>query len=93
MKGNTLPRPLNEVLGRKLAYWIAEIEGRLDHEDDFQEKLLQFPKLLEDSTFFDKEEEAFIKDMFLHMLSLTFIVQRHREEIELFYEEYNNLGC
>ena len=93
MKGNILPRPLNEVLGRKLAYWIAEIDGRLDHEDDFQEKLLQFPKLLEDSTFFDKEEEAFIKDMFLHMLSLTFIVQRHREEIELFYEEYNNLGC
>jgi len=48
---------------------------------------------LEDSSFFDKEEEAFIKDMFLHMLSLTFIVQRHKEEIELFCEEYNNLGC
>lgn len=93
MKGNILPRPLNEVLGRKLAYWIAEIDDRLDREDDFQEKLLQFPKLLEDSGFFDQEEKAFVKNIFLHMLSLTFIVQRHKEEIELFCEEYNNLGC
>ena len=92
MKGNRLPRPLNEVLGRrKLVYWLCEIDDRLDREDDFQERLLQFPKLLEDSTFFDKEEQAFVKDMFLHMLSLTFIIQRHKEEIAAFCEEYNNL--
>ena len=84
-----LPRPRNEVLGRKLVYWLCEIDDRLDREDDFQEKLLQFPKLLEDSTFFDKEEQAFVKDMFLHMLSLTFIIQRHKEEIALFSDDYN----
>ena len=84
-----LPRPLGEVLGRKLVYWLCEIDDRLDREDDFQEKLLQFPKLLEDSTFFDQEEQAFVKDMFLHMLSLTFIIQRHKEEIALFSDDYN----
>ena len=84
-----LPRPLGEVLGRKLVYWLCEIDDRLDREDDFQEKLLQFPKLLEDSTFFDQEEKAFVKDMFLHMLSLTFIIQRHKEEIALFSDDYN----
>lgn len=90
MKENKkLPRPLNEVLGRKLVYWLCEIDDRLDREDDFQEKLLQFPKLLEDSTFFDQEEKAFVKDMFLHMLSLTFIIQRHKEEIALFSDDYN----
>ncbi len=76
-----LPSPLNEVLGRKLAYWLCEIDDKIDREEDFQEKLLQFPKLLEDSTFFDKEEEAFVKDIFLHVLSLTFIIQKHKEEI------------
>ena len=84
-----LPRPLGEVLGRKLVYWLCEIDDRVDREDDFQEKLLQFPKLLEDSTFFDQEEKAFVKDMFLHMLSLTFIIQRHKEEIALFSDDYN----
>ena len=33
-----LPRPLNEVLGRKLVYWLCDIYDRLDREDDFQEK-------------------------------------------------------
>ena len=93
MRGDKkLPRPLNEVFGRKLVYWLCEIDDRLDREDDFQEKLLQFPKLLEDSTFFDQEEKAFVKDMFLHMLSLTFIIQRHKEEIALFSDDYNGLG-
>jgi hypothetical protein len=64
MKGNILPRPLNEVLGRKLAYWIAEIDGRLDHEDDFQEKLLQFPKLLEDSSFLTRKKKHLSKICF-----------------------------
>jgi len=84
-----LPSPLNEVLGRKLAYWLCEIDDKIDREEDFQEKLLQFPKLLEDSTFFDKEEEAFVKDIFLHVLSLTFIIQKHKEEIRTFCEQYN----
>ena len=84
-----LPSPLNKVLGRKLAYWLCEIDDKIDREEDFQEKLLQFPKLLEDSTFFDKEEEAFVKDIFLHVLSLTFIIQKHKEEICTFCEQYN----
>jgi len=84
-----LPSPLNEVLGRKLAYWLCEIDDKIDRVEDFQEKLLQFPKLLEDSTFFDKEEEAFVKDIFLHVLSLTFIIQKHKEEICAFCEQYN----
>nr|DAQ94513.1 MAG TPA: hypothetical protein [Caudoviricetes sp.] len=84
-----LPSPLNEVLGRKLAYWLCEIDDKIDRVEDFQEKLLQFPKLLEDSTFFDKEEEAFVKDIFLHVLSLTFIIQKHKEEIWTFCEQYN----
>ena len=89
MNTNKIPRPLNEQLGRKLSFWVSEIDYKLDNEEDFQEKLLQFPKLISDSDFLDKEEEAFVREMFLHMLSLTFIVQKHKEEIAVFYEEYN----
>ena len=84
-----LPRPLNEQLGSKLSRWLCEVATKISKSEDIQEKLFQFPDILVDSSYFDEEEIALVRLVFSRMLSLSFITQKHFEEIEEFYEEYN----
>jgi hypothetical protein len=87
---NKLPRPLNEQLGIKLSGWLCEVANKIAESEDIQEKLFSFPDLLEDSSFFDEEEKTLVRFVFSRILSLSFITQKHLEEIKDFYEEYNN---
>ena len=89
-RDNKLPRPLNEQLGIKLSGWLCEVANKISQSEDIQKRLFQFPDLLEDSSFFDEEEKTLVRFVFSRILSLSFITQKHLEEIEEFYEEYNN---
>ena len=91
MRGdNKLPRPLNEPLGIKLSGWLCEVANKIAESEDIQEKLFSFPDLLEDSSYFDEEEKKLVRFVCSRILSLSFITQKYLEEIEEFYEEYNN---
>lgn len=91
MRGdNKLPRPLNEQLGIKLSGWLCEVANKIAESEDIQEKLFSFPDMLEDLSYFDEEEKKLVRFVCSRMLSLSFITQKHLEEIEAFYEEYNN---
>ena len=88
--GQQTTPPTEWAAGDK-ALWLALRSSQQDFTiGGYTGRLFQFPDLLEDSSFFDEEEKTLVRFVFSRILSLSFITQKHLEEIEEFYEEYNN---
>ena len=89
---NKTPRALSQELGIKLSDWIHNITYYFDNWKDKQEELFAIIRSTEDPNIINtSDEKATIRDVLSYMLSLSFIVLREKEQIEEFYEDYNNL--
>lgn len=84
-----MPRVLSGRLGAKLSFWVRAMSLRIEADEDFQEKVLSIVQGRYDFEL-TEEEKALIQGLLSEILSLSFIVQKHKEEIDRFYEEYNN---
>ena len=88
---NKTPRALSQELGIKLSDWTHNVTYYFDEWKDKQEELFAIIRSTEDPNVINTpEEKATIRDVLSYMLSLSFIVLREKEQIEEFYEDYNN---
>ena len=88
---NKTPRALSQELGIKLSEWTHNITYYFDNWKDKQEELFAIIRSTEDPNIINTtEEKATIREVLSYMLSLSFIVLREKEQIEEFYEDYNN---
>ena len=88
---NKNPRALSQELGIKLSDWTHNVTSYFDICDDKQEQLFAIIRSTEDPDIINTpEEKATIRDVLSYMLSLSFIVLREKEQIDEFYEDYNN---
>ena len=89
---NKTPRALSQELGIKLSEWIHNVSSYFDFCDNKQEELFAIIRSTEDPNIINSaDEKATIRDVLSFMLSLSFIVLREKEQIEEFYEDYNDL--
>lgn len=83
MKKQTQPR-----FEAKISYWLdAHADYTLECIEDYQEKLHSLIRCNVESICDD--ERQLIVDMLNELLSLSFILQNHKEDAEKFYEYYN----
>ena len=88
---NKTPRALSQELGIKLSDWTHNVTYYFDNWKDKQEELFAIIRSTEDPNIINTpEEKATIRDVLSYMLSLSFIVLREKEQIDEFYEDYNN---
>ena len=88
---NKTPRALSQELGIKLSEWTHNVTYYFDNLKEKQEELFAIIRSTEDPNIINTpEEKATIRDVLSYMLSLSFIVLREKEQIEEFYEDYNN---
>ena len=88
---NKTPRALSQELGIKLSEWTHNVTYYFDEWKDKQEELFAIIRSTEDPNVINTpEEKATIREVLSYMLSLSFIVLREKEQIEEFYEDYNN---
>ena len=89
---NKTPRALSQELGIKLSEWTHNVTYYFDICKDKQEELFAIIRSTEDPNIINTpDEKATIRDVLSYMLSLSFIVLREKEQIDEFYEDYNNL--
>ena len=89
MRTKKMPRALTEKLGEKLSFWLNGFATQVEEDEDFQENLFHLIDAIESYEIFDKEEQESMSYVIKQMISLSFITQKNREEIQCFYEEYN----
>ena len=88
---NKTPRALSQELGIKLSDWTHSVTCYFDNWKDKQEEIFDIIRTTEDPTIINSaDEKATIRDVLSFMLSLSFIVLREKEQIDEFYEDYNN---
>ena len=89
---NKTPRALSQELGFKLSDWTHSVTCYFNDWKDKQEEIFDIIRTTEDPTIINSaDEKATIREVLSYMLSLSFIVLREKEQIEEFYEDYNNL--
>ena len=88
---NKTPRALSQELGIKLSEWTHSVTCYFDDWKDKQEEIFAIIRSTEDPNIINTpDEKATIRDVLSYMLSLSFIVLREKEQIDEFYEDYNN---
>jgi hypothetical protein len=88
---NKTPRPLSQELGLKLSDWTHSVTCYFDNWKDKQEEIFDIIRTTEDPTIINSaDEKDTIRDVLSFMLSLSFIVLREKQQIDEFYEDYNN---
>ena len=89
---NKTPRALSQELGIKLSEWTHNVSCYFDDWKDKQEQIFAIIRSTEDPNVINSaDEKTTIRDVLSYMLSLSFIVLREKEQIEEFYEDYNDL--
>ena len=88
---NKTPRALSQELGIKLSDWTHNVTSYFDICDDKQEQLFAIIRSTEDPDIINSaDEKATIREVLSFMLSLSFIVLREKEQIDDFYNDYND---
>ena len=88
---NKTPRPLSQELGIKLSDWTHSVTCYFDDWKDKQEEIFDIIRTTEDPTIINSaDEKVTIREVLSYMLSLSFIVLREKEQIEEFFEDYND---
>ena len=88
---NKTPRALSQEFGIKLSEWTHNVTYYFDICEDKQEEIFAIIRSTEDPNIINTpEEKATIRDVLSYMLSLSFVVLREKQQIEEFYEDYNN---
>ena len=88
MRTKKMPRALEDKFGEKISLWLHNLLDLTDDEN-FKERLFSLIRLPE-AIQYEPEERSVINEVLSRMLSITFIIEKYKEELEDFYSDYND---
>lgn len=83
-----MPRALSQELGEKLSYWLSTFSDHMQANPNFKEEIFELIRRPMDFQF-DEDDKKIIQEVLSRLLSLSFLLERHADEVDSFYEDYN----